>query len=115
MTDEGYVSGGWAADDSTMADLRTWLVEQGFVVVSDRYDAGSFGDQEVTLTRPVAVRLVRDRDQWRIDVLGADGRWTGIESLRDVPRTESSRSLSAVDQAATLRTVLADLEKGPPG
>lgn len=77
---------GWTDDDAVMADLRAWLVEQGFIVVSDRYDPQSFGDQEVTLTRPIAIRLVRDRGQWWVDVLGADGQWAGIQRWREALR-----------------------------
>lgn len=69
---------GWNADDAVMADLRAWLEGRGFTVLSDRYDPNSFGNQEVMLARPVAVRLVRDRGQWWVEVAGADGRFREI-------------------------------------
>ncbi len=111
MSEDDFVPGGWTADDAVIADLRSWLVERGFVVVSDRYDAASFGDQEIALTRPIAVRLVRDRGQWWIDVLAADGRWAGIERWRDGSRGSDTRGLSPAEQADILRTKLAEIEQ----
>jgi hypothetical protein len=111
MSEDKFVPGGWSADDAVIADLRTWLVEQGFVVVSDRYDAAAFGDQEIALTRPIAVRLVRDRDQWSIDVLGVDGQWTGIERWRDRSSGSGQRLLSPAEQADILRSTLAEIEQ----
>ena len=63
----------WIDDDGVMAELRSWLVEQGFVVLSDVYDADHFGNQLVELARPIAVRLIRDRGQWGIEI-AASGR-----------------------------------------
>jgi hypothetical protein len=59
----------WSDDDQVMADLRNWLVDQGFVVLSDQL-SDSFGNQVVEMARPIGIRLVRDRDQWAIDLLG---------------------------------------------
>ena len=104
---------GWTADDAVMAELRTWLVERGFVVLSDRYNSASFGNQEVMLTRPIAVRLARDRGQWWVDVLGADGQWTGIHHRREALRGRGPQLLSAADQADTLREILDEIEQRP--
>jgi hypothetical protein len=104
---------GWTSDDAVMADLRTWLVGQGFIVLSDRYDAESFGNQEVTLTRPIAVRLVRDRGQWWVDVLGADGQWTGVQRWREALRGNGRQLMSAAEQADTLREILSEIEQRP--
>ena len=51
-------------------DVLGWLSESGFVVVSDRtYE--SFGNRTVVLVNePVAVRLMKDRGIWRIDIAG---------------------------------------------
>jgi hypothetical protein len=101
---------GWTADDAVMADLRSWLVDRGFVVLSDSYDFEAFGNQQVILTRPVAVRLVRDRGQWWVDVLGADGHWSGIQRWRDELRGNGPQMLSAADQAELLRAMLDEIE-----
>jgi hypothetical protein len=110
-SDENPPALGWTPDDAAMADLRSWLVERGFVVLSDSYDAESFGNQEVVLTRPIAVRLVRDRGRWWVDVLGSDGRWSGIQRWRDALRGSGPQLLSAADQADILRAVLGEIEE----
>ncbi len=102
---------GWTADDAVMADLRSWLADRGFVVVRDRYDSESFGNQEVILTRPVAVRLVRDRDEWSVDLMGDDGQWTRIQSRREALRGRGPYLLSATDQADILREMLEEVER----
>jgi hypothetical protein len=97
------------SDDEVMAELRNWLGEQGFVVLSDHYDPDHFGNQVVEMARPVGIRLVRDRDQWWIDVLGADGAWSALNSWLDTPG--SGQALSAADQSRLLREHLADIER----
>ena len=108
--DQDRPADGWTTDDAVMADLRSWLVERGFVVLSDSYDFEAFGNQEVILTRPIAVRLVRDRGQWWVDVLGADGRWSGIQRWRDALPENGPQFLSAADQADILRALLDEME-----
>jgi hypothetical protein len=63
-------------DDRVVADLRSWLSDQGFVVLTDTYDIDHFGNQVVELARPIAVRLVRDRSEWGIFIAGTDGVWS---------------------------------------
>ena len=92
-----------------MAELRNWLVEQGFVVLSDRYDPEHFGDQIVQLARPIGIQLVRDRDQWGIYLSGPDGNWLPLEHWLD-PAGSPRDSLSAADQSQLLRARLADIE-----
>lgn len=103
---------GWTAGDTVMAELRAWLVERGFIVLRDHYDSASFGNQEVMLTRPIAVRLVRDRGEWRVEVLGADGQWSGIDRWRQASHGTGSQLLSAAEQADILRATLDAIEHG---
>jgi hypothetical protein len=108
----GYYAGSmtWTDDDQEMAELRTWLVEQGFVVLSDQLSQG-FGDQIVEMARPMGIRLVRDRDQWAIDLLGPDGNWSPLDLWLDRTAGSRRRDLSAAEQSRLLRTHLADLER----
>lgn len=101
---------GWTADDATMAELRAWLVEQGYVVLFDAYDFASFGNQSVTLSRPLAIRLVRDRGRWAVEMIGADGHWKWIGQWRAELRGAGSQLLTATDQADILREMLAEIE-----
>lgn len=103
---------GWTVDDAAMADMRRWLVERGFVVVRDEYDPDSFGNQEVILTRPVAIRLVRDRGEWRTELMGSDGQWAGILQWRDALRGKGSFLATAADQADLVREMLDEVERG---
>lgn len=103
MSDATRRTGGWTAEDAIMADLRSWLVDQGFAVLDDRYDSEHFGNQVVTFARPLAVRLARDRSEWRVELLGPDGRWTWIGDWGGFRTTEP---LSAADQAKKLRALL---------
>jgi hypothetical protein len=105
----------WSDDDQEMAELRNWLVEQGFVVLSDQYDPDHFGNQIVEMARPVGIRLVRDRDQWRIDLLGPDGTWSSLDSLAESTVGSRGKSLSAADQSQLLRARLADIERRASG
>jgi hypothetical protein len=100
----------WTDDDQQMAELRNWLIEEGFVVLSDEL-SDSFGDQVVEMARPIAVRLVRDRDQWAIDLLGPDGNWSPVDHWLE--RTAGSRrhGISAAEQSQLLRAHLADIER----
>jgi hypothetical protein len=102
---------GWTRDDAVMAALRAWLVERGFVVVRDHLTFDSFGDQEVLLTRPIAIRLVRDRGEWLVDVLGRDGQWEDIQGLRRRLRGRGPQLLTAADQADSLRELLDEAEE----
>jgi hypothetical protein len=104
---------GWSGDDGVIADLRAWLVGRGFVVLSDHYDPDSFGNQEVTLARPAAIRLVKDRDQWRVDVAGGDGHWTWVGRWRDAVGSKGPQVLSASDQAELLRDLLDEIQRHP--
>ena len=104
---------GWTPDDITMADLRAWLVDRGFAVLSDRYDSESFGNQEVVLARPVAIRLVKDRDQWSVDIAGVDGQFNEIRRWRDALRGPGAQLLSTAEQADILRKLLDDIEAHP--
>ena len=101
----------WTDDDQAMAELRNWLVEHGFVVVSDRL-SDSFGDQVVEMARPIGIRLVRDRDQWAIDILGPDGDWSPVDLWLE--RTAGSRrqGLTVAEQSQLLQAHLADIERG---
>jgi hypothetical protein len=96
-----------------MASLRAWLVEQGFVVLRDHLSPDSFGNQEVMLARPIAIRLVCDRDEWSVDVLDTGGQWTDMRSLRKRLRGSGPQLLSAADQADTLRELLDEAEQRP--
>ena len=86
---------------------------EDLVVLSDNYDFEAFGNQEVMLTRPIAVRLVRDRGQWWVDVLGADGRWSGIQRWRDALRENGPQLLLRCDQADILRALLDGWRRAP--
>jgi hypothetical protein len=99
-----------------MADLRAWLQDRGFVVLSDHYDPEHFGDQVVQLARPLGIRLVRDRGEWSVDVVGADGEWIDIHRWRGATRSQRSEPPSAAEQAQRLREVLDEIEapSAPP-
>ncbi|MDF2734383.1 MAG: hypothetical protein K0S97_1006 [Chloroflexota bacterium] len=101
----------WTDDDQVMAELRNWLVEQGLVVLSDTYDPDHFGNQIVELARPIGIRLVRDRDQWRIDILGLDGAWSPLVHWLDSTVGSRPQSLSAAEQSQLLRGRLAEIEQ----
>ncbi len=101
----------WTDDDKVMADLRNWLSEQGFVVLSDHYDSDHFGNQVVEMARPLGIRLVRDRDKWWVDVLGPDGSWSPLDSYLDPPAGSRREALSAADQSRLLRERLPDIER----
>jgi hypothetical protein len=103
MSDAMRRTGGWTADDAILADLRSWLVDQGFAVLDDRYDSEAFGNQIVIFARPIAIRLVRDRSEWGVDLLGPDGQWTWIGYWGGA---RTSEPLSAADQAGRLRALL---------
>jgi hypothetical protein len=92
----------WSHDDATIADLRKWLIEHGFVVVEEQYKPEAFGNQLVTLSRPTAVRLVRDRGDWSIELMGSDGQWRWIGA--DQPETGRSVEEQAVRARAVLTT-----------
>ena len=117
-TDREVYAGGvtWTDDDGVMAELRSWLIEQGFVVLADHYDADSFGNQLVELARPIAVRLVRDRGQWGIDIAGPDGVWsplsTWVDEVAGAGRVEVR---SAADQSELLRALLPRIERRASG
>lgn len=103
MSDQRRGTSAWTADDSIMADLRAWLVEQGFAVLDDRYDPDSFGNQVVTLARPIAIRLLRDRAEWGVELLGSDGKWTWLGHWGG---SRTREPLSAADQAQRLRALV---------
>lgn len=105
----------WGNDDREMAELRSWLVEQGFVVLSDQYDSDHFGNQIVEMARPVGIRLVRDRGQWRIDLLGPDGNWSPLDRWLDSTAGPRRTSLSVADLSRLLRAHLADIERRASG
>lgn len=98
-----------------MAELRSWLIEQGFVVLSDRYDADHFGNQVVEMARPIAVRLTRDRDQWGIDIVGPDGVWSPLLAWVDATAGRRAGVLSAADQSEVLRALLPQIERRASG
>ena len=101
----------WTADDSVMADLRAWLVDQGFVVLSDSYDSDSFGNQGVVLTRPIAIQLVRDRGEWGVSIAGSDGAWRWLDRWVTELTPGAPQPVSAADQDAALRALLPEIEK----
>lgn len=100
----------WTTDDSVMAKLRDWLVEQGFVVLSDRFDSDHFGNQEVVLARPIAIRLVRDRSEWGVFIAGLDGAWLPLDRWAN-PTADGVPPVSASEQDHALRTLLAEIEQ----
>lgn len=104
---------GWTGDDGVIADLRAWLVGRGFVVLSDYYDPASFGNQEVTIALPAAIRLIKDRDQWRVEIAGSDGHWRWVGRWRDALRGKGPQLLSATDQAEILRELLDEIQRHP--
>src|SRR4249919_4007066 len=113
LTNREVYAGGvtWTDDDGVMAELRSWLIEQGFVVLADHYDADRFGNQLVELARPIAVRLVRDRGQWGIDIAGPDGVWSPLSTWVDeVAGTGRGEVRSAADQSELLRALLPRIE-----
>lgn len=105
----------WTDDDGVMAELRSWLVEQGFVVLSDLYDADHFGNQLVELARPIAVRLIRDRGQWGIEIAGQDGVWSPLLASVDATPGRRAEVLSAADQSEALRALLPQMERRASG
>jgi hypothetical protein len=104
---------GWTADDASMAELRGWLIDRGFIVIRDDINLDLFGNQEVILTRPVAIRLVSDRGEWRTEVMGPDGQWAGIEQWSEGLRGKGARLVSAADEADLLRETLDEIERNP--
>lgn len=105
----------WTDDDGVMAELRSWLVEQGYVVLSDSYDADHFGNQLVELARPIAVRLIRDRGQWGIEIAGPDGVWSPLLAWVDATPGRQAEVLSAADQSEALRALLPQIERRASG
>jgi hypothetical protein len=100
----------WTPDDRVMADLRYWLIDQGFTVLSDHYEADLFGNQVVELARPIAVRLIRDRGQWRVEIAGPDGEWSSLDNWAARLTGPRSTSSSAIEQSDLLRRLLPDIE-----
>ena len=109
--------GGWTEDDAVMADLRQWLVDRGFVVLSDHYSPDVFGNQVVTLSRPVGVRLVKDRGDWAVEVCGQNGEWRRVGDWSDELGHGKPRTTSAEEDAKHLRALLDQIERltGAPG
>jgi hypothetical protein len=105
----------WSDEDKVIADLRIWLVERGFVVLSDEYDPDHFGNQIVEMARPIGIRLVRDRDEWRIDVLGLGGAWSPLDSWLDRETGSRPQASSAAHQSRLLRERLPDIERRASG
>ena len=101
----------WTDDDALFADLREWLTHQGFVVLSDSYAPDSFGNQAVTLARPVAVRLIKDRDQWSVDVCGNDGAWRPLHEWSAQLTGQRTHDFSAAADADRLRRLLEAIEE----
>jgi hypothetical protein len=101
----------WTDDDAAFADLREWLTRQGFVVLLDSYSPDSFGNQAVTLARPIAVRLVRDRGQWSVDICGEDGAWRPLHEWSHELTGQRTRDFSATAEADRLRRLLRAIEK----
>jgi hypothetical protein len=60
--------------DELRADIEALLhdlKQRGFTVIEERYDPQSFGNVLVRLEHDqTAVRIVRDRGEWRIDIAG---------------------------------------------
>jgi hypothetical protein len=104
---------GWTEDDAVIARLRAWLGDRGYATLSDHYHVDSFGNQEVVLARPIAIRLARDRGQWQVEVAGKDGQFKEIRRWRDALRESGPQLLSAADQAAILREMLDEIEGRP--
>jgi hypothetical protein len=100
----------WTNDDALFAELRAWLTGQGFVVLSDQYSADSFGNQVVTLARPVGVRLARDRGEWSVHLCGSDGVWRPVQEWTAEPGAERAQHVSAAD-AKRLRNLLSAIEQ----
>jgi hypothetical protein len=96
-----------------MAELRRWLIDRGFVVLSDEYRSDSFGNQLVTLARPVAFRLVRDRSQWSVEACGSDGQWRWLGDWSAALNHGRPRETSATEEATRLRTLLDEIEQRP--
>jgi hypothetical protein len=105
----------WTPDDAVFANLRNWLVEQGFVVLSDHYDPDHFGDQVVELARPIAVQLVRDRSEWGIFIAGADGGWLPLDRWVQAITNARGQVTTAGEQAEALRTFLPEIERRATG
>jgi hypothetical protein len=103
----------WTEDDAVMADLRSWLIDRGYVVLSDNYNPATFGNQAVTFSRPVAIRLGKDRDQWAVQVCGSDGQWRWLGDWSSAFGHGRPRSTSAQEEADRLRALLGDIEEHP--
>jgi hypothetical protein len=101
----------WTDDDALFAELREWLIGQGFVVLSDQYSPDSFGNQVVTLARPIGVRLARDRGQWSVYLCGPDGDWRPLHEWVAELTGERARDFSAAADATHLRTLLSEIEQ----
>lgn len=101
------------ADDQVMAELRNWLIEQGFVVLADDYHADAFGNQDVTLARPVAIRLVKDRSQSYVEACGRDGQWRPLPVWAEAMGHGRPTDYSAPGEAEHLRRLLGEVERRP--
>jgi hypothetical protein len=105
----------WTADDGVMAGLRSWLVDQGFVVLTDHYDSNHFGNQVVELARPIAVRLVRDRSEWEVFIAGSDGAWLPLDEWVKAITGTRVDVATASARADALRALLPEIERRAAG
>lgn len=56
---------------TSIGELLEQLPQVGFNVVAERYSAESFGNRVTVLERdPVAIRMLKDRGIWTVDVAG---------------------------------------------
>ena len=99
---------------TTIDDLRTWLIIQGFQEEERFYDSRSFGDWLIVLARPPCrVRIVRDRSQWSIDISGEHiPRWydTDLWQACLAGGEAVPRVIPLEDQIAFVRTSLDGIE-----
>lgn len=73
-----------SSDDVVANELRAWLLDRGFVVVSEPSLQEGAGVAMTDLERPpLRVRLVNDRGAWSLEVAGPDGHWIDLELWRD--------------------------------
>jgi hypothetical protein len=100
-------------DEVTIAELRQWLVERGYVVLSDRYEPDAFGNQLITLARPAALRLVKDRGEWAVEVCGRDGQWRWLGDWSAALGHERPSTTSAREESERLRALLDEIERQP--
>lgn len=94
-------------------DLRLYLLNRGFTTTAERYEPASFGNALVQLERdPMAVRFVRDRGQWTVEIARLGWQdWFDPAIWRALlgSSMEPLETLSLAEQAMFVRAHLLDI------